>query len=211
MVKSVAFFSLLPERASWRGVFWGTTEKPWSDGAPGQPGGPWWHRGFSRRFCLPFSALVHNSALRWGEVGVLPPLLLARKLGGNRKRLSVLSFWNSRSGFIPPALLPAAWSSLPPKQTFLLPVPSALRHGVLPVAQPPVSSSSLSSPTPGPGSQTSRYQVPWGRESQWSCHAEWLLADSGRGGQAPCGFPPLCGAGELRSGLRGALCEGTFC
>ena len=105
--------------------FWGLQGNHGMMEPPASQGAHWWHRGLSRHFWLRFSALVHNSALRWGEVGMLPPLLLARKLGGNRKRLSVLSFWNSRSGFIPPALLLAAWSSLPPKQTFLLPAPSA--------------------------------------------------------------------------------------
>lgn len=177
---------------------------------PASQGAHWSHRGLSRRFCLPFSALVHNSALRWGEVGVLPPFLLARKRGGNRKRLSVLSFWNSTLRLYPTSS-PSGCLELPSPKTNLPSAYSLCFEAGRPPGGPASSLLlSLSSPTPGSGSQTSRYQVPWGRASPWSCHAEWLPADAVRGGQAPCRFPPLCGAGEPRSGLPRRECSASF-
>ena len=45
-------------------------EKPWDDGARGQPGAIWSHKaslGLAAHRSL--LSLVHNSALRWGEIG----------------------------------------------------------------------------------------------------------------------------------------------
>lgn len=169
----------------------------------------WSHRGLSRRSCLPFSALVHNSALRWGEVGVLPPFLLARKLGGNRKRLSVLSFWNSTLRLYPTSS-PSSCLELPSPKTNLPSACSLCSEAGRPPGGPASSLLSLSSPTPGSGSQTSRCQVPWGWESRGAARKNGCRQTPLRGGQAPCRFPPLCGAGEPRSGLPGRECSASF-